>query len=308
MPIFNSNNPLSPGEDMYRECELGLDKEVIEYIKENHDLQIKVGGEPFYLFQRVEQGTRISQSITSWSTTSPQYSALIWQPGDGEAFHPNHRAQENSFVVFNNAAPLTRVYDKDSIAYDNEYALEMLRSNTSSTFGTVKIWFNPGFTPGNVSYAFRNLCSCVDESTGYPNRECPICKGTSYPPAFEQYTCAATKYHPINTVLVRVPMAVENLPVEQIGRVRRREHRHWMETTPYVKNYDLIMGTAGRNAGILFEVTGKYDSRWRGILTHQEFDTIRIEESDIRYQLAPISVIPTTTEIVTITSDAVIVT
>lgn len=306
MPIINSGNPLNPGEDMFRQCELGLDKEEIDYIKENHTLQIRIGGEPFYLFQRVDQGKRISKSITSWTTTSPQYSAIIWQPGDGETTHPNYRAQQDVFKVFNNASPMTRAYDKDSIAYNNEFALEFLRSNNSNTFGTVKIWFNQNFTPGNISYAFRNICSCVDESTGYPNRECPLCRGTSYPTAFVQYTSAATKYNPANTVLVRVPMAAETKPVEQIGRVTRREHRHWIEAEPYVKNYDLIMGTIGRNAGILFEIVGKYDSRWRGILTHQEFDTIRIEEDDIRYQLAPVAVATVTSEIVTITSDAVI--
>jgi len=306
-PIFNSDSPLNPGDDLFVNCELGLDKEITDYIIENHTLQIRIGAEPFYLFQRVDQGELISKSITSWDTTTSQYSAIIWQPGDGERNHPNHRIQKNHWTVFNNAMPMVRVYDKDSIAYDNEYAIEVLRSNSSTTFGTVKIWFNAGFTPSNVSYSFRNLCSCVDDSTGYPNRECPLCRGTGYPAAFTQYTVAATKYKPANTVLVRVPMGVESKPVEQIGRVTRREHRHWMEREPYVKNYDLLMGTTGRNAGVLFEIVGKYDSRWRGILTHQEFETIRIEESDIRYKLAPIPVAAVTTDAVTITSDAVIV-
>lgn len=306
-PIFNSGSPLSPGEDLFIDCELGLDKEITEYIVENHTLQIRIGAEPFYLFRRTDQGELISRSITSWSTTGSQYSAILWQPGDGERFHPNYRAQENYWHVFNNASSMVRAYDKESIAYDNEYAIEVLKSNTSTTFGTVKIWFNEDFAPGDVSYSFRNLCSCVDITTGYPNRECPLCRGTSYPAAFTQYTCGANRYKPANTVLIRVPMVSETKPVTQIGRVTRREHRHWMEATPYVQNYDLIMGTTGRNAGVLFEIVGKYDSRWRGILTHQEFDTIRIEESDIRYKLSPISVMPITVDVVNITSNATIV-
>ena len=306
-PVFNSGTPLSPGEDMFAECELGLDKEITEYIKENHTLQIRIGAEAFYLFQRVDQGARISRSITSWTETGSQYCAVIWSPGDSEHFHPDHRSQKNKFTIFNNTTPMTRVIDKDSIAYDNEYSIEMQRTNNNDGFGTVKIWFNEGFVPGNVSYSFLNLCSCVDESTGYPNRECPLCRGTSYPAAFEQYICTATNYKPTNTILVRVPMVTETKPVAQIGRVTVREHKHWAEAVPYVKNYDLIMGTTGRNAGILFEIIGKDDSRWRGILTHQEFDTMRIEEDDIRYKLAPISVAMTTTEVATITSDAVII-
>ena len=63
----------------------------------------------------------------------------------------------------------------------------------------------------------------------------------------------------------------------------------------------------GRNKGIVWEIVNKSDSRWRGILMHQEFSTVRIEESDIRYQLAPNAVKPIFTETVTITSNAVIV-
>lgn len=307
MPIINSGNPLNPGEDMYRDCEIGLDAEVIHYIKQNHAIQIRIGAEPFYLFRRVDQGSYISESVTSWDTTAPQYSAIVWQPGDSERRHPNYRTQENHWAVYQGSRLLSRVYDKDSIAADDEYAIEVRRTGSSNMLGAVKIWFNEGFTPTNISYAFRNLCSCVDATDGYPNRECPLCRGTSYPAAFKQYTCPATAYKPANTVLVRVPMGAETRPVEQVGRVTQREHRHWMEADPYVKNYDLIMGTTGRNAGILFEITSKYDSRWRGILAHQEFDTIRIEEDDIRYKLAPVPVITKVTEIATVTSNTVIV-
>lgn len=306
-PVFNSGNPLGPGEELFRECELGLDAEIVDYMRESHTLQIQVGGEPFYIFKRVAQGEFRSKSITSWITTAPQYSAYIWQPGDGEDTHPNSRTQKNTFRVFNNAIELVRVFDKDSIAYDTEYAIEVEIGTDASTAGVIRIWFNAGFTPGDVSYSYRNICSCVDRSTGYPNRECPYCKGTSYPAAFTQYTTPATKYGSANTVLVRVPMTAEEIPVDQIGRVTKRDLRHWIAyNAPYVNNYDLIVGTIGRNTGIVWEIVNKSDSRWRGILMHQEFNTVRIEESDIRYQLVPNVFKPVFTETVTITSNAII--
>ncbi|MCK4826876.1 hypothetical protein KA005_64670 [bacterium] len=306
-PIVNSGNPLGEGEDLYRECELGLDAEIVDYMRESHTLQINIGGEPFYIFTRTEQGEFRSKSITIWETTSPQYSVYIWQPIDGENVHPNSRTQENTFRIFNDAVELTRVFDKDSIIYDTEYAIEVEIGTDSDTSGAVLIWFNEGFTPGNVSYSYRNICSCVDRSTGYPNRGCPLCRGTSYPVAFTQYLTSATKYNPVNTVLVRVPMAAEEIPVEQIGRVKRRDLMHWIAyDAPYVNNYDLIIGTMGRNAGVVWEIVNKSDSRWRGILMHQEFSTVRIEESDIRYQLVPDTFKQVFTETVTITSDAVI--
>ncbi|KKL13072.1 hypothetical protein LCGC14_2529440, partial [marine sediment metagenome] len=170
-PIVNSGSPLSGGEELFRECELGLDAEVVDYMRESHTLQIRVGGEPFYIFQRVEQGEFRSKSITSWETTASQYSAYIWQPTDGEDTHPNSRTQKNTFKIFNDAVELTRVFDKDSIAYDTEYAIEVETGIDVDTVGAVLIWFNEEFIPGNVSYSYRNICSCVDRSTGYPNRE-----------------------------------------------------------------------------------------------------------------------------------------
>jgi len=307
-PIINSNSPLGEGEELFRECELGLDAEVVDYMRESHTLQIKVGGEPFYIFAREDQGKFRSKSITAWETTASQYSAYIWQPGDGEDVHPNSRSQKNTFKVFNNASELVRAFDKDSIVFDTEYAIEIETGTDVDTAGAVKIWFNEEFIPSNVSYSYRNICSCVDRTTGYPNRECPLCRGTSYPTSFTQHLTHATKYNPINTILVRVPMAAEELPAEQIGRVTRRDLKHWIAyDAPYVNNYDLIIGTMGRNEGVVFEIVNKSDSRWRGILMHQEFSTVRIEESDIRYQLAPNAVKQVFTETVTITSNATIV-
>jgi len=311
-PIINSNNPLGNGERLYRECELGLDAEIVDYMRESHTMQIRIGGEPFYIFMRAEQGEFRSKSITSWKTTTPQYSAYIWQPGDGEDIHPNSRTQKNTFKVFNSAVELTRVFDKDSIVYDTEYAIEVETGTDANTAGSTVIWFNENldieYTSGSISYSYKNICSCVDRSTGYPNRECSLCKGTSYPAAFTQYLVPATKYNPVNTVLVRVPMAIEDVPVEQIGRVTRRDLKHWIAyNAPYVNNYDLIIGIMGRNKGVVWEIVNKSDSRWRGILMHQEFSTVRIEKSDIRYQLAPNPVKQIFTEIATITSNAMII-
>lgn len=302
--MVDSGNPLTVNEDLFVTCEIGLDQEIIDYIKESHDIQISIGAEPFYLWTRVDQGELISKSITSWKTTSTQYSAYIWQPGDGEETHPNARIQQNKFAVYSGSTEMTRTYDPGTIAFDTEYALEIEPGVDSDTSGAVRIWFNVNHIPYYISYAYRNICSCVDRTTGYPNRECPLCRGTSYPASFIQYTSNATKYYPANTVLVRVPMAAETLTPEQIGRVLRRDLRHWMTSIPIVNNFDLIMGTTGRNKGVLFEIVTKSDSRWRGIMVHQEFNTVRIEETDIRYKLAPLTVSARTQDVVMIISNA----
>lgn len=287
MPIINSGNPLAPGEEMFRDSEIGLDAEIQDYIKESNNIQIKIGGEPFHLFKRVAQGAIQSSPISSWVTTAPQYSAYIWRPGDGEILHPDARTQQNQFQVFNNSTLMSRVHDKDSINVDTEYALETEVGTDRSNARSVRIWFNIDFVPGTIAYNYKNLCECADPTTGYPNRECPLCRGTSYPTAFVQYMCPATKYYPSNTILIRVPIATEDQPVDQIGRVSRRDQVFWMEALPYVDNYDIIRGTIGQNKDVIFEIVRKRDSRWRSILTSQQFEGVRIEDSDIRYSIIP---------------------
>ena len=282
----NSSDPLQPGEDMYRQCELGLDEEEIQYIRENHSLQIRVGGEPFYLFQR-QSGSAASGTITVWPQITPNYIGVLWTPADGESTHPDIRINETTFFLYNNGSLLTRVFDEDFVLNDTEFYIERQAGTSSTTSRTLRIHFNEGFVPGTVTYQAATICSCADLETGFPNRECEICKGTNTPAAFVQYLVTGDKHRPYNTILVRVPMSGETFGVDKIGRVKKRGYRNWILPTPYVYNYDILRGTIGRNEGVLFEVVSKYDSRIRGILLHQEIDTLRLNESDIRYSMIP---------------------
>jgi len=294
MPTYNSSNPLNPGEPLFRECELGTDMEEIEYIRENHMLQLRLGSEPFYLFQRAVSGSMVTGAASTWNTHLPQFSTYVWTQVDGQTRHPDARIQNRTaFQVFNNGIEMARAYDKNSLAYDTEYAIEVMVGTDKNSAGAVKLWFNEGWTPGRITWRYKNICSCVDRSTGYPNRECPLCKGTSYPTAFTQWLGAGTKYNPNNTIPVRVPMAPEASPATQIGRVQQRQYSHWTLATPYVNNYDIIVGTMGTNKGLIFELIQKSDSSWRGVLMHQKFNTIQIEASDIRYKIVVQTLYPT---------------
>lgn len=284
--IQNSFNPLQPGEDLYRHCELGLDEEEVHYIRESHGLQIRIGGEAFYLFQR-QSGSSVGGEITTWEQPLSNYLGTLWTSVDGEQRHPDIRINQSTFRLYNDGALMNRVFESDFLMTDTDYFIERLTGGSQVNEGKLRIWLNEGVTPGTVTYQAVTMCSCVDVMSGYANRECPICKGTSTPAAFTQYLTAGTKYSPVNTILVRVPMSVETAGVDNIGRVLARTHKHWVLPEPYVYNYDLIRGTTGRNTDVLFEIIEKYDSRVRGILLHQEFTTLRIDMDDIRYSLIP---------------------
>jgi len=287
MPITNSSDPLQPGEELYEDCGLGLDKEILDYIKENHALQIVLGGEPFYLYRRMSSGSIIAGTISSWDATSPQYMKIMWSPGDVN--HPDLRRYTSegsgSFTLYEGGSPLTRVFDKNDLLYDNEFALEEIVGTNASTRKQVKLYLNSGYVPsGTITYSYRVACECVDFATNQPDMNCEICYGTGFPIGWVKYTCDGTKYNPANTILVRVPRTEFRWVYDGEGTVKKEVNKHWALIAPYFQNYDLIAGTIGKSSGRVFEVTNKMDSYLRGVFLHQEFETILLEASDIRYK------------------------
>lgn len=291
MPITNSSDPLNPGEELYEDCGLGLDKEIVDYIKENHELQIVIGAEPFYFYQRMTSGSAVTGTISSWNQTSPQYMKILWNPGDPN--HPDLRTYtgtgKGTFNLYVGSTQLNRVFDKNDILYDNEFALEEVVGEGVSTRRQVKVWLNKGYIPaGAVTFSYTELCYCVNPDTNQPDMQCTICYGTGFTPGWVKYTCDGTKYNPENTILVRVPKTDFTIPFSGEGLVKKQINRHWALAIPVISNYDLIVGTIGDNIGKIFEITNKKDSYFRGIFMHQEFDTILLEEKDIRYKMVQV--------------------
>jgi len=287
MPITNSSDPLLPGESLFRDCELGLDKEIIDYILESHFLQVVLGGEPFYLYQRMSSGSVVNGTISSWDQTSPQYVKTMWSPGNSN--HPDLRSYTNdgsgSFSLFESGSPLVRVFDKNDLLYDNEYALEEIVGVGVSTRKQIKLYLNSEYIPsGVITYSYKVLCECVDYSTNQPDMNCEICYGAGFPVGWVKYNCVATKYNPTDTILVRVPKTDFRIILNKEGLVEQQKNRHWTLTVPYIKDYDIIAGTIGDNIGKVYEIVNKTDSYLRGIFLHQEFETILLEKSDVRYK------------------------
>lgn len=291
MPITNSDDPLLPGEELYRDCEIGLDKEIVDYIKESHSIQIIVGAEPFYFYQRMASGSIVTGAISSWDQTTPQYMKTLWSPGDSN--HPDLRTYtgtgKGTFSLYVGGVPLNRVFDKNDLLYDNEFALEESVGTTVSTKRQVKVWLNTGYVPsGSVTFLYNVLCECVNPDTNAADMQCTICYGTGFPLGWIKYNCDGTKYNPENTILIRVPKTDFTIPFSGEGLVKKQVNRHWAQANPVISNYDLIVGTIGNNIDSIFEITNKKDSFFRGIFMHQEFDTILLEETDIRYKMVQV--------------------
>lgn len=287
MPITNSSNPLQEGEELFLDCGLGLDKEVTDYIFENHRLQILIGGEPYYLYRRMSSGSIVNGTISTWDQTSPQYVKTIWSPGNIN--HPDLRSYTNSgsgsFILYEGGVRLKRVFDKNDLLYNNEFALEEEVGTGLSTKGRIKLYLNSGYIPsGAITYRYTILCECVDYSTRQPDMNCEICYGTGFPIGWIKYECDASKYNPENTILVRVPKCDFRIVLNKEGLVEKQINKHWTLSTPYIRDYDIIRGTIGDNINKVYEIVNKTDSYLRGIFLHQEFETILLDRMDVRYK------------------------
>jgi len=286
MPITESSDPLQLDEELYRECNLGLDREIVAYILESHALQIRIGGEPFHLYQRMTSGSIVTGTILSWDQTSPQYMKIMWSPGNSN--HPDLRSYTGSgsgtFQAYENGVLLTRVLSQSDILYNNEFTLERIVGTGVSTKRQVRLWLNSGYTPGTITYSYNVRCECVSPDTNQPDMNCVICYGTGFPVGWIKYTCDADEYKPQNTIIVRVPKTSFRITFDSEGLVKREVNKHWTLSSPYVYNYDLIVGTIGKNKEMVYEVVNKTDSYFRGIFLHQEFETILLEETDVRYR------------------------
>jgi len=115
-----------------------------------------------------------------------------------------------------------------------------------------------------------------------------ICYGTGFPIGWVKYICDGTKHNPENTILVRVPRTEFRWVYDGEGIVKKEVNKHWALISPYFQNYDLIAGTIGKSNGRVFEITNKMDSYLRGVFLHQEFETILLEASDIRYKMVEV--------------------
>jgi len=260
-----------------------VDPEILAYIAESHKTQLLQGGEPVYLFQRKSSGSSIPlATISSWDETGNQYAKTIWTSGLN---HPDLRFWSNDTQVgvrvFIDDVEQTRLDGEIDEVQTNEFIV------TVETDKAVKIVLPEGYDPSGsvVKYSYTTRCACVEEDRNEPNMQCDICYGTGWEGGFNLYTCDATDYVLLNQILVRFPKVEEDLQINTEGLVMVRATRHWTLPTPRVNDRDLIVGTTGNNENIIFRVKNWNDSRLRGNLLHQEFDTDRLNLTDIVYKL-----------------------
>jgi len=92
-------------------------------------------------------------------------------------------------------------------------------------------------------------------------------------------------YEPI-VIMIRFVDAEETKQYQTQGIVTRKAPRSWTIFTPTIKNKDIIIN----NRNERFEVVNLTMHRFRGAVTHQDFDLIKLESTDPVYENSELDV------------------
>lgn len=268
---------------LFADDRLGLDQEIVDYIKESNDLLMTARGQPLFLL-KAKTGGDLSQkvTITSWDITTPQYKKTIWRTGLN---HPDLRRYVNSgqgnIFVRSDGMALTRTWNLDVLQFDTQFLVAV------GIDKSVTLIFNEGFNAAahTIDYNYLTMCHCVDFEKAMPKTNCPTCFGTMFEGGFTQYLKPATGDYPANVVLVSFPMVTEDLVYSEAGVTKQLTRRNWVGPDIPLDETDIFVSLTGGELAERFEVMNIEESELRGILLHRVFTYRLLEEDDIRYQV-----------------------
>ena len=271
---------------------LGIEPDIIEYMKESHLIQSRVSPTRCYLLQQIEQGTTISQSndgnipITSYIETSPNYRAVIWASGSN---HPDIRPYVNEgkgmVEVYIDSVRATRVHEVEDLINDNEFSIV---KRTDLNPARVELVFNKGFNASahSIGYKYTTLNKDINVERmkigeAFDNSHSMF--GWSQ---YLDYTNDLFKKK--HQILVRTPLTTTNLIINEEGRVMMEDNQCWMIWEPYVKDWNiLIIPSEESPTGeeLRYIIENKQDSKVQGSLVSQRFKIKQLERGDDRYKI-----------------------
>jgi hypothetical protein len=268
----------------------GIDPEIIDYIKESTVVQSRISSMPAYLFFMKPTGSVVDNAgapliINTFSTLTPNPVATIWPTGS--LAYPDARSYTNNgqgqITVMVDSVPITRIDDPADLAHDNEFSVVERKDILPQR---VEVVFNAGFDPSGhtITYSYTSMESGIN-NTGIESGQ-----GTDQSlfgwqqwldPTFDDFRGP-------NQVLVRLPIAVESLVINEEGKVKLHDNQSWMIWTPLVHERDILVFTSqytftGGNE--IYEIINLQLSIIQGSLITQRFKLTKIEESDPRYKL-----------------------
>jgi len=272
---------------------LGLDNQIIDYIRESAEIESRISPIPCYLLFQATTGSILGSvatpmTIASYSVGAPQFRTVIWPSGSNP--HPDLRPYTNYgrgsiFVQIDGTAAI-RVINVEDLVNDNEFAVaERLDLATQQ----IELVFNKNYDPSShaITYYYSSMSPGVNiEQLKRGDGDNMSLFGWS------QYRDLSMPYNDpfrkTGQILVRQPMATRDLVINDEGKVTIDERQCWMIWTPYVHDFDILIvapedsisGTEER-----YEIVNKSDSIIQRTLMTQRFKVKLLEKSDPRYSI-----------------------
>ncbi|MFA5397138.1 MAG: hypothetical protein WC346_14105 [Methanogenium sp.] len=271
---------------------LGIEPDIIEYMKESHLIQSRVSPTRCYLLQQIEQGTIVSQSndgnipITSYVETSPNYKTVIWASGSN---HPDIRPYVNEgkgmVEVYIDSVRATRVHEVEDLINDNEFSIV---KRTDLNPARVELVFNEGFNVSSHSIGYKY--TTLNKDINVERMKIGEASDNSHSMfGWSQYLDYSKDLFKKNhQILVRTPLTTTNLIINEEGRVMMEDNQCWMICEPYVKDWNiLIIPSEESPTGeeLRYIIENKQDSMVQGSLVSQRFKIKQLEKTDDRYKI-----------------------
>jgi len=269
---------------------LGIEPTIIDYIIESMEIQSRISSTPCYLFFKNTQGLNYGSSVTpitvvSYSETDPNYRTIIWASGSN---HPDLRPYINngsgSIIVKADGNIMTRVLDIEDLKSDNEFVVVRREDLFNKQ---IELVFNQGYNPvgSTITYYYTTMNPEIHDER-FKRGEAPLHSIFGW----TQYTWGSEDaFRKKNQILVRFPITMGDLQVNEEGKVLIEENKCWMTAEPLVNDFDMLViaeenSPYGRESR--FEIVDKNDSIIQGRLITQRFQVKLLEATDPRYSIS----------------------
>lgn len=269
---------------------LGIEPDILSYIKESHTVELRMNYIRCYLLQSLQEGTAAGSSTSpytlgNYTSTNSQYRSVIWP--SGSVGHPDIRPDSNngsgSIVLKIDNQVATRILDPNDLINDNEYAI-VKRNDLSSK--RVEVVFNAGFNP--VLHTITYYYTTMDQGMSVERlKSYEATLGSPF--GWQQYlNYDVDKYVDYHQIMVRLPLTVKNITIDEEGLVLLKDNNCWTLWEPYINNFDILVVPASESPTeqeLRFQIKEKQDSIVQGVFISQRFKIKALPLDDIAYSI-----------------------
>lgn len=268
---------------------LGIEPDILDYIVESHEVQSRISSTPCYLFCQNTSGSVVGSSIlpilvTSYTETTPNYRTVIYSSGSViPDLRPDINDGRGAVTVLFDSVEGTRVLDVEDLVDDNEFVVEK-RDDVDPM--RIELVFNSGYNPSSheISYYYSTINKDICDlriQRGDDSQQSLF--------GWSQYISEdSDAFRLKNQILVRFPLTLNDLTINEEGKVIMEENQCWMTASPFVRDMDILVIAAEDSPigeELRFEIQDKQNSVIQRRLVSQRFKVKLLEKSDKRYQL-----------------------